>query len=199
MNRHRWIAVVVAIVIAAVAALVLLRPGQKPPPGPLSGAAIGGTYALTDQTGQRFTDTMLKGRFAVYYFGYTYCPDVCPLDVANLAKGLKLFTAADAARAARVQPVFVTVDPARDTPPVLKAWLAAFDPRMIGLTGSPAQIDAVRKAFRVYAQAQGVGRDYLVDHSAAIYLFGPDGKPISFVERGATPAAIAADLDRYVR
>ena len=199
MNRRRRIIAVAGALVAVVAALLIAMPGRKEPAGPLTGAAIGGAFAGIDQDGHPITDRMLRGRYVLYYFGYTFCPDVCPLDVANLARGMVQFAGKSPGRAARVRPVFVTVDPARDTPAVLKTWLAAFPARFTGITGTPAQMMAMRTAFRVYAQPQGSGRDYLVDHSAAIYLFGPDGRPISFVERGAAPAAVAAELDRYVR
>ncbi len=203
MNRRRLpFAVLIAVLLLLVAggAALLWRQAHQPaPPGPLTGAAIGGAFALTDQDGRRVTAASFAGRYPLYYFGYTYCPDVCPIDVANIARALKLFAKSDPARAARVQPVFVSVDPERDTPAVLKTWLAAFDSRFVGLTGSAAQVDAAKRSFKVFASRSGTAKDYLVSHSAVTYLFGPDGKPISFVESGAAPAVIAADLDRYVR
>jgi protein SCO1/2 len=135
------------------------------------------------------------------YFGYTFCPDICPTDTAVLAKGLKAFEASDPARGAKVQPIFITVDPERDNPAALKQWVAAFHPRMVGLTGTPAQIDAVRKAYGIYAKrAEGSDpANYLVDHFAVYYLFGPDGQPIAFAPHGSTPAEITAMLATYVR
>lgn len=203
MNRRRLpfavLTAVLLLLVAGGAALLWRQAHQSAPPGPLTGAAIGGAFALTDQDGRRVTAASFDGRYPVYYFGYTYCPDVCPIDVANIAQALKLFEKSDPARAARVQPVFVSVDPERDTPAVLKTWLAAFSPRFIGLTGTPAQIDAVKRSFKVFASRSGTGKDYLVSHSAVTYLFGPDGKPISYVESGAAPGIIAAQLDQYVR
>ena len=185
------------------ASALLWQQAHTTVPGPLTGAAIGGTFSLVDQDGRTVTATSFAGRYPIYYFGYTFCPDVCPVDVGNIAQALRQFEMADPVRAARVQPVFISVDPERDTPPVLKAWLTAFHSRFTGLTGTPAQIDAVKHSFRVFASRSGSGdantKDYLVSHSAVTYLFGPDGKPISFIESGATPAVIAADLDRYVR
>ena len=202
MNRRRlpFAALLVALLVLVGAGAVLLwRAVPAVPAGPLVGAAIGGPFALVDQDARPVTEASFTGRYPLYYFGYTYCPDVCPLDVANLSKALRLFEKASPERAARVQPVFVSVDPERDTPAVLKTWVAAFHPRLIGLTGTTPQVEAMKKAFHVYARRQGSGPDYLVDHTAITYLFGPDGKPISFVERDATPATIAAELDRYVR
>jgi protein SCO1/2 len=168
--------------------------------GPLAGSAIGGPFTLTDQDGRTRTDKDFEGKYRLMYFGYTFCPDVCPTDAQKLAQGLRAFEKKDAARAARVQPIFVTIDPARDTPPVIKEWTAAFHPRLIGLTGTQAQIDGVLKTFRVYAQkAGGNGPNYLMDHSAMIYLFGPHGEPIDFVSQDAPADEVTAKLDRYVK
>lgn len=203
MNRRRLpFAVLIAVLVLLIgggAALLWRQAHPAPAAGPLTGATIGGAFALTDQDGRTVTAASFAGRYPVYYFGYTYCPDVCPVDVSNIAQALELFEHADPARAARVQPVFVSVDPERDTPAVLKTWLAAFGTHFIGLTGTPAQIDAVKRSFKVFASKSGTGKDYLVSHSAVTYLFGPDGKPISFVESGAKPAVIAAQFDEYVR
>ena len=114
MNSRRllWIGLAAVAVLALAAAL--LGRNAPGPAGPLAGSAIGGPFTLTDQNGRRFTDRDLKGRYALVYFGYTYCPDVCPLDVQTLSAGLKAFEAADPRRGAAVTPVFVTVDPERD-------------------------------------------------------------------------------------
>lgn len=202
MNRLRlpFTAIVaLLLVFVAVAGVLLWNARATPPVGRLAGSGLGGAYMLIDQTGRTVTAATFAGRYPLYYFGYTFCPDVCPLDVANLSKGLALFEKADPRRAALVQPIFVSVDPERDTPAVLRSWLAAFHPRFVGLTGTPAQVDAMKHAFRVYARRSGTGADYLVDHSAVTYLFGPDAQPVSFIERDAAPAAVAAELDKYVR
>ncbi len=133
------------------------------------------------------------------YFGYTFCPDVCPTDVQKIAQGMAAFAHDDPARAAKVVPIFVTVDPARDTPAVVKTFVRAFSPTMVGLTGTPAQAAAMRQAFRIFAAKSGTGPNYLVDHSTAIYLMDPANRPVSFLDRDATPAAIARELATYVR
>ena len=167
---------------------------------PLEGADIGGPFVLIDENGLAVTDRSFTGRWKLIYFGYTFCPDVCPTDMQALAQGLRAFEAADPARAARLQPLFVTIDPARDTPDVVKTFTAAFHPRFLGLTGSPAQVAAASKAYRVYAnRGAGSDADYLMDHSAIAYLIDPDGKPISFLPQGATPADVAAELTKWVR
>jgi protein SCO1/2 len=173
------------------------------PPGrpPLEGARIGGPFSLTDQNNAPFSERQLAGKYRIMYFGYTFCPDVCPVDVQNLAAGLHVLESEDAALAAKVVPVFVSVDPARDTPAVLKQFVGNFHPRMIGLTGSPEAIAAVGKEYAVYFK-QGEtqpGGGYMMDHSRVAYLMGPDGKPIALLPHDGSPQAIAAELKRWVR
>lgn len=168
---------------------------------PLAGARIGGPFTLTDQNGRTVRDTQFAGRYRMIYFGYTFCPDVCPTALQHLMQGLKRFDAAAPARAARIQPIFITIDPARDTPAVMKQYAAAFDPRLIGLTGSEAQIAAVAKEYAVYYQRreQGGGAGYLMDHMSQAILFDPDGKPVALLPQEQDAAAIAAELDKWVR
>jgi protein SCO1/2 len=168
---------------------------------PLAGAAIGGPFRLIDQDGSLFSSDSLKGRYRLMYFGYTYCPDICPTDVQKMSQGLSAFEARDPERSALVQPLMVTIDPERDTPVVMKQFVRAFHPRLIGLTGSPAQVKGVLSAFAIYARRAGppAATDYLMDHSAIMYLMGSNGEPITFFARDATPDQIAADLAKYVR
>jgi len=171
-------------------------------PAPLAGAKIGGPFALTDQDGHRYSSDALKGRYAVVYFGYTFCPDVCPTDMAVLGKGLSQFEAKDPARAAKVQPLFITVDPERDTPAVLKAYVANFHPRLIGLTGTPAEIAAVAKEYAAIGQKQAPAAGasgYLVQHSRTTILFGPDGGPIALVPADTDAKQVADTLDKWVK
>ncbi len=190
--------IVAAAVVAAIGLPFLFR-GDRPPIGPLVGSGVGGPFAMVDQDGRPVNERSYAGRYRVMYFGYTFCPDVCPTDVQRLAQGVAAFAKADPARAAKVVAMFVTVDPERDTPAATKTFVRAFSPTMVGLTGTPAQAAAMRKAFRIYAARAGTGRDYLVDHSATIYLMDPDNRPVSFLDHGATPQAIAAELATYVR
>jgi protein SCO1/2 len=170
-------------------------------PPPLSGARIGGPFALVDARGRPFTERDLLGRYSVIYFGYTNCPDVCPTDVRDIGAGLKQLEAEDAGKAARVVPVFVTVDPARDTPAAVGAFVANFHPRMVGLTGSRAAVDAAARAYAVYYKLGSVqpGGGYLVDHSRQAYLMDPGGKPVALVPADGGPAAVAETLGRWVR
>jgi protein SCO1/2 len=201
MNRRRLpsVSFASAPALLAVVAAALASCSAPPPTGPLVSSGVGGPFALVDQDGRAVTDATYAGKWRLMYFGYTFCPDVCPVDVQKIAQGIKLFAATDPARAKTVVPIFVTVDPARDTPAVLKTFVRAFSPDMVGLTGSTAQAAAARAAFRVYAKPQGTGRDYLVDHTAIIYLMDPANRPVSFLDHGATPQAIAAELKIYVR
>ena len=174
------------------------QPDQAPP---LAGARIGGPFTLTDQNGRAFSDRDLAGRWRIMYFGYTYCPDVCPVDVQNIGAALKAFAKRDAARAAKVVPVFVSVDPERDTPPVLKQFVSAFHPAMVGMTGSPQAIAALAKAYGVYyaRQKPAAGGGYLVDHTRQAYLMDQDGRPVALLSADKSADAVAAELERWVR
>lgn len=183
-------------------------PSQTAEP-PLAGASIGGPFTLVDQDGASYTERDLAGKYAIVYFGYTYCPDVCPVDLQKLMRGFAAFGKADPAAAARVQPVFISVDPARDTPDVLKAFVASFGPRLIGLTGSDDQIAAVAKAYAAsYQKREGSQPDaYLMAHSQIAYLMGPTGEPIALLplddpstdQDEGNAEAVAATLGQWVR
>jgi len=182
---------------------------SPPTEPPLAGASIGGPFSLVDQDGAPFTERDLLGQYAIVYFGYTYCPDVCPVDLQKLMRGLAAFDKTDPVAAARVQPVFISVDPARDTPSVLKAFVASFGPRLIGLTGSEEQIAAATKAYAAsYRKVEGSRPDaYLMAHSQIAYLMGPKGEPIALLplddpatdEDEGSADAVAATLDQWVK
>jgi protein SCO1/2 len=168
---------------------------------PLAGAQIGGAFTLTDQDGRRTSDTKFAGRYRLVYFGYTYCPDVCPTTLQKLMAGYKAFADKDAGGAAKVQPIFITVDPARDTPAVMKEYVTAFSPRLIGLTGSETEIAKVAKQYAVYYKKQKAdgASGYLLDHSSAPILFGPDGAPIALVPADEGAEAVARTLETWVK
>lgn len=180
--------------------LVGCSPASTAPRPPLEGARIGGAFALTDQNGRAVTDKSYPGQYRIMYFGYAYCPDVCPTDVANLARGLKAFAKAEPERAKRVKLMFVSVDPARDTKAVLKDFTAAFHPDMVGLTGSQKAIDDVTKAYGVAVSiAPDQSKDnYLIDHSRATYLMSPDNKPIALIPQDGTADEIANEVGKWV-
>lgn len=189
-----------ALVLAG--ALALAGCGARAPEGNLVGSDIGGDFRLIDETGRPVTSASFDGRWRLMYFGFTFCPDVCPVDLANLAAGLRRFEAAHPARAARVQPLFLTVDPARDTPEVLAEFTEAFHPRLVGLTGPQADVDAALRTFRIYAKRVEGGTEagYLVDHMAVVYLLDPAGRPVHFIPGPeARPEAVAEMLETFVR
>lgn len=193
----------VVLVLASALVLWLFARSTAVPEdaAPLAGAPIGGDFSLIDQDGHVVSNDSLMGSYRLVYFGYSFCPDVCPVDVQRMMKGFSAFESAEPARAAKLQPIFITVDPARDTQAALKIFVSAFHPRLIGLTGSADAIEAAKTTYRVYA-AKGEGSDaenYLMDHSAYIYLMNPDGTPIMFFERADTAEAIAAGLAKWVK
>ncbi|WP_448585996.1 SCO family protein [Thermaurantiacus sp.] len=190
-----------AVLALAAGGLAACREARAPA-GNLEGASIGGPFTLTAETGARVRWDDFRGRFRLVYFGYSFCPDVCPVDTANLAAGLRRFEELAPQRAAAVQPLFITVDPARDTAPVLAEFTAAFHPRLLGLTGSEAEIAEVLKSFRVYARKVPGATEgsYLVDHLAVVYLFDRAGQPVAFLPGPeAQPEKVAALLEAHVR
>jgi protein SCO1 len=182
--------------------VLLLAACSSPAPAPpLEGASMGGPFTLTDQSGRRVSDRDFAGKYRLIYFGYTFCPDVCPVDMQVIGAGLRRFEAQDAARAAKVQPIFISVDPARDTPEVLRRFVAAFHPRLLGLTGSAAEIAQVAREYRIYYQRGEASPDggYMVNHTRMAVLYGPDGKPIAMIPYDQGPEGVAAELGRWVR
>jgi protein SCO1/2 len=175
--------------------------GGAPPEPPLAGANIGGTFTLTNQDGGKTSEQQFKGQYRIIYFGYTYCPDVCPVDLANIMLGLKQAEKANPALVKKIQPIFISVDPERDTPAVLKQYVAAFHPRLIGLTGSAEEIAAVAKKYLIiYDIRKDEGSsEYLVDHSRQAYLFGPEGEPLALLSFDGTPQQVADEITRWVR
>lgn len=182
--------------------LVLMSCGRGDPgPVPLAGTRIGGPFALVDQDGRPRTERDFAGKYRIMYFGYTFCPDVCPVDMAHIAAGYRAFADRDPVRASRTVPIFVSVDPARDTPKVLKAFTAAFGPQVVGLTGTPDAIAATARAYGIAysVQKEPGASDYLVGHSRVTYLMDPDNKPIALLSQDEKPAVIAGELDKWVR
>jgi protein SCO1/2 len=185
------IGILVAILLLGTGAIVWLSGSG------VSNSLVGGPFLLQDGNGRQVTDREFRGKFMLVYFGYTFCPDVCPTTLNEMADAVdRLGPAAD-----RLQPIFITVDPKRDTPSVVKQYVAAFTPRLVGLTGSPEQIAQVAKEYRVYYAEHRTGPgpgDYSMDHSSVIYLMGPDGKFIAPVRADETGAEMAAELAKYV-
>jgi protein SCO1 len=206
MNKTTLIALSTALLLAACNS----EPAQPPlSSAPLAGAAIGGDFTLTDQDGRKRNWKEFGGQYRIVYFGYTNCPDICTPDMQNLMLGLKAFEKVKPELAAKIQPIFITVDPKRDTPEVLKQFVGAFHPRAIGLTGTDAEIADATKKFAVYSsRIEGSSPEsYLMSHSQTPYLMDPDGKPLAILpadqpkteaNEGA-PDLVEADLTKWVR
>jgi protein SCO1/2 len=196
MRLLRWSAIAAIILIAAAWAAAWVSPGlfatltgRLESPGAVS---VGGPFQLTDHTGKQVTEQSFRGRFMLVYFGYTYCPDVCPTELQTMANALDLL----GPDAARIAPLFITVDPERDTVTALGEYVTLFDKRLIGLTGTVEQTTAVARAYRVY-YAKVSPKDsttYLMDHSSFLYLMGPDGSFRSLFRQGMSPDDLAKAL-----
>ena len=204
MNRQRLsrIALVAAFVLLAVAVgfgvrMFLLRAGP-PSAAALSGAALfGGPFTLVDQDGKTRTDAEFRGRYLLVYFGYTFCPDLCPTELQTISDALDRL----GDKAARVQPLFITIDPARDTVSVMKEFVSHFRPGLIGLTGGAPEIAAAAKAYRVYyakAPAADGGGDYLMDHSGFVFLMGPDGRYITHFTPETSTQQLAKAIAKFL-
>lgn len=175
--------------------------GQAAGEPPLAGARIGGPFTLTDQNGQQVSDTDFKGNYRIVYFGYTYCPDVCPVDVQKVGAAMRILEKTDRQLADRIVPIFISVDPERDGPAELKAFAANFHPRMVALTGEEETLKQVARSYgAVFGRVPSQGATgYLVDHTRSTYLMGPDGKPIALLPHDETPEAIAAEIRKWAR
>lgn len=195
------------ICAAAMTALSMSLAGCNSPASPsieeapLSGATIGGPFELTGTDGRTVRWSDFDGQYRIVYFGYAYCPDVCPTDVQRMSQGLRQFEQHQPDLGAKVQPIFITIDPERDDRAVVAQFVANFHPRLIGLTGTPEQIKAAADAFRVFYSKGETPEsgNYLMEHSAITYLFGPDGQPIATLPTDLGADAVAAELARWVR
>lgn len=201
MNRINKSSAVASVAIAL--SLALSACGGTATPAadaPLAGAAIGGDFALRNSKGEPVRWGDFAGKYRVVYFGYTFCPDVCPTDMQRVAQGLKALKASDPDKAGKIVPIFITIDPERDTEAVVGEFAAAFSPDIVGLTGTPEQIAATAKTFKVFYQKGEAqpGGGYLVDHSNVVYLFSPDGAPIATLPTDQGAKAVAAELARWV-
>jgi protein SCO1 len=160
-----------------------------------SSSAIGGPFKLIDQNGNTITDADLKGRPFLVFFGYTHCPDVCPTTLFDVSEVMRAL----GTDAHRTGALFITVDPERDTPAVIKDYLSSFDPHLRGATGDRAAVDAVEKAYRVYAKKIATeSGDYTMDHTALVYLMDKQGRFVAPFSLKRRPEDAAADLKRYL-
>lgn len=159
---------------------------------------VGGPFTLTAPDGTTVTDETYRGKWLLVFFGYTSCPDICPTTLSEIAAAIEEL----GPDAAKLQPLFITVDPERDTPEVMGSFTAAFDPRIVGLTGSPQQIAAVSEAYGAYGvarQGEAGGDDYLMDHGTYIYIMNPQGQFVEGLDSDTPSSGIAARLGELVR
>ncbi len=186
--------------LAGLAALAVIRlppaAAPSPPPAP-SAVTIGGPFALTDHTGKRVTDADFRGRYMLVFFGFVSCPDICPTSLYNATLALQQV----GARAREVVPIFITVDPARDTPALLKTYLTNYHDSFVGLTGSEAEIAAAARAYKVlYGRGDDDGKgNYTMYHSAYLYLMGPDGKYLAHLRHEDPPARMAETILKHMQ
>ena len=174
--------------------IFLIVAGRSPVPLPASVSAIGGPFRLTDQDGKPISNEDLKGKPFLVFFGFTHCPDICPTTLFEVSEIMRAL-GGDAGRAAAL---FVTVDPERDTPAIMKDYLSSFDPHLRGVTGTPEQIAAMERDYRVYAKKVPLeGGDYTMDHMALVYLMDKEGRFVAPFNMKRKPEDAAADLRRY--
>jgi protein SCO1/2 len=200
MKLHVAALAILSFAIGALAAMAVLPEGRDrffsglPSTGK---ALVGGPFSLVDHTGRRVTDKDFRGRYMLVYFGFTYCPDVCPSGLQVIAAALqKIGPSAD-----RLTPLFITVDPERDTPAQMAEYVKSFDPRLIGLTGTAAEVDAAAKAYRVYykkVKDEKSTGGFTIDHTALMYLMDPKGAYVSHFSHTTSVDALAERLGKTI-
>lgn len=184
-----------AVLLAGLSLAYLMRPADRAASVATTGTAqIGGPFELVDETGRSVTDQTFRGKWMLIFFGFTYCPDVCPTTLNNIALALERL----GDKVERLEPLFISVDPERDTPEVVADYTAAFDDRILGLTGTAEQINAVAKAYRVYFNKVPQGDTYTMDHSAIVYLMGPDGQYVAHFSHQAGGEAMAQKIAEHL-
>jgi protein SCO1/2 len=199
MLRNRQALIPYLLLVAALAGGLLWHESEMVPGlgrTVVTGRAdVGGPFRLTDQNGKSVSDADFRGRYMLVYFGYSFCPDVCPTTLAVMAQALEKL----GSKASRVVPVFITIDPERDTPKVLADYMKAFGPSFVGLTGNDAAIKDVERKYRVYAVKKPLEKgNYGVDHSSVLYLMGPDGKLVNFYDEAISPDDLAKELKQKI-
>jgi len=213
MSQKKLTARRLSLMIASLGLLVVLgllifeMQGRTPPQEiqlSQSRVDVGGDFTLIDQTGAIRTQADFAGRYMLIYFGFTYCPDVCPMGLDIMGAAIEQLTASTPEKAARLQPLFISIDPQRDTPEALAEYLEYFNRNIIGLTGSPAQIDQTIRAYRVYAakvpnQADQAADSYMMDHSSFFYLMDGSNQFVAHFDHATPAEKIAAALGKLIR
>jgi protein SCO1/2 len=180
--------------LALFSAVIFIVTGRTPAPIALP-SAVGGPFQLTDHDGKPISERDFKGRPFLVFFGFTHCPDVCPTTLFEVSEVLRAL----GSDAKDVRALFITVDPERDTPKVMRDYLSSFDPRIVGATGDADAIAAAEKSYRVYARKVPLdGGGYTMDHTALVYLMDKDGRFVAPFNIKRRPEEAAADLKRYL-
>ncbi|MCZ6605943.1 MAG: SCO family protein, partial [Alphaproteobacteria bacterium] len=176
------------------------RAGSGAPMPVAEGFEVGGPFDLIDQDGRRATAETFADRYMLIFFGYTFCPDICPTELGNISVAMNALAALDPELADRVVPIFVTVDPARDTVRVLKDYAGFFHPRLVALTGAAEEVRRIVDAYAVFVHLGEASADepYLVDHSAFTYLMGPGGRFVAMFSPAFEPQGVAASIARLI-
>lgn len=166
----------------------------------MAGAQLGGPFSLIDQDGKPVTQENFAKDYKLIYFGFTYCPAICPTELQKVARAMNELEQEAPEAAAHLQPIFISVDPERDTPEVMKGYVQQFHPRLIGLTGSPEQVEAAKKAYRVFAKKvqDETMNDYTVDHSSFIYLMSPDDQLLAMYRVNDNAEDLAGDIKKHI-
>lgn len=192
---------VIAAVFLLVGLTTRLPQILEEPTGTAQGSIqVGGPFELVDTKGNTVTHEDIMGAYSLIYFGYTYCPDVCPTSLQTVTMAMQMIPAR---KSNKIVPILITIDPERDTPEVLAQYVTHFHPSTVGLSGSPEQIKQAAKSYRVYYQKVvengKPAEDYLMDHSGFMYLMGPEGNNLDFYPHGITPEELAERLKAKVR
>ncbi len=190
LRRQRLLPSFAGVVLLAAATAAPLPPAASVP------FAIDSTFSLKATDGRTVTDRDFRGKWMIVYFGYTFCPDICPTVLSQITDALARL----GPRVSRFQPIFITVDPARDSPALLATYLKAFDPRFVGLRGDPQTMRDVAEKFHVYFRLRGLGNgQYTVDHSSFIYVFDPRGKFVEFLTGDARGHSLVDAFRKLLR
>jgi protein SCO1/2 len=201
MKRRNLILFILGLCLgAALAGAAIMMETRAPAPKervPLMNAAkIGGAFTLVDQDGKTRTEKDFNQVYKLVYFGFSYCPAICPTELQKISEAL---ASLPEDISGKIQPIFITIDPERDTPAVLKDYVSLFDKRLIGLTGSVDQIEAVKKEYKVYASKVPQDDTYTMDHSSFIYFMTPDDKPVYLFRISDTAETMADTLTEYFK
>lgn len=203
MTRNGKIALAAGILFAIIAGIALseLLVGSaenRNPGGSSAGApSVGGPFTLVNHNGETVTEQDFRGRFMLLYFGFTFCPDICPTELGVMAAAVNAL----GEKGEQVTPALITIDPERDTPDVLARYVALFHPRLVGLTGTPEQIDAAARAWHVYygkVEDESVSEAYTMDHSSIVFLMGPDGEYLKLFRPQTPPDEMAREVAKYL-